>query len=246
MSSFSELRDFHVLVTEAMTQLDSEGVQTQRPRIGIMVEVPAAISQLPKWRELIDFVSIGSNDLSQYVLAVDRNNPRVAGRYDHLHPAVIAEIERIVSIAGQLQLPVSLCGELSSDPHAVILMVALGMRRLSMSAARLPLVKWLLRAMDTREAKRVYDEVLGAATERFNDDLQFRLYDVETTFQKEGFAAANEKLRNVERDLGFDSKREIEAYGLADFVKQCKMRVLEYAAVLGRAATLSRSATKPG
>lgn len=163
VSSFSELRDFHVLVTEAMAQLESEGVQTQRPRIGIMVEVPAAISQLPKWRELIDFVSIGSNDLSQYVLAVDRNNPRVAGRYDHLHPAVIAEIERIVSIARQLQLPVSLCGELSSDPHAVILMVALGMRRLSMSAARLPLVKWLLRAMDTREAKRVYDEALGAA-----------------------------------------------------------------------------------
>jgi len=181
VSALGELREFTAVLDDALNQLDSAGHAVRRPPVGIMVEVPAAISQLGKWRSYIDFISIGSNDLSQYVLAVDRNNPRVAASYDHLHPAVVAEIARVVQAAEQLDLPVSLCGEMSSDPHAVPLLVAMGIRRLSMSAAQLPRIKWLIRAMDSAKAQSVYDEVckagdsdeIRAVTSAYLSDLAF-------------------------------------------------------------------------
>ena len=125
-----------------------------------MVEVPAAISQLAKWRNWIDFVSIGSNDLSQYLLAVDRNNPRVAESYDHLHPAVLVEIQRVLSLAGELALPVSLCGEMASDPNAVLLLLGMGVPTLSMSAAQLPRVKWLVRAVSASDLKTLCGQAM--------------------------------------------------------------------------------------
>ncbi|MGA0806110.1 MAG: putative PEP-binding protein, partial [Pseudohongiellaceae bacterium] len=99
ISATEELNSFNQLLTEALQQLQHEGHAVRRPRVGAMVEVPAAISQLHFWHNRIDFVSIGSNDLSQYLLALDRNNSRVASRYDSLHPAVIHEINRTVMIA---------------------------------------------------------------------------------------------------------------------------------------------------
>jgi phosphotransferase system enzyme I (PtsI)/phosphotransferase system enzyme I (PtsP) len=147
VSAAWELREFHQVLDIVVAQLREENLAAKRPAVGIMVEVPAAISQLGKWRDWIDFISIGSNDLSQYLLAVDRNNPRVAESYDHLHPAVLVEIERVVRLAAELGLPVSLCGEMASDPNAVLLLVGLGIPTLSMSAAQLPRVKWLIRAL---------------------------------------------------------------------------------------------------
>src|SRR5690606_12975820 len=87
VSSSQELDTFNELLDEACRQLREEGFVVRRPRVGAMIEVPAAISQIPYWSRRIDFLSIGSNDLSQYLLALDRNNARVAARYDHLHPA---------------------------------------------------------------------------------------------------------------------------------------------------------------
>lgn len=153
VSSAAELQAFHELLDDALAQLQEEGFAVSRPQVGIMVEVPAAISQLEKWRASIDFISIGSNDLSQYLIAVDRNNPKVAKAYDHLHPSVLSEIERVTGIAGKLDLPVSLCGEMSSDPAAVVLLVGMGIRTLSLSAARLPRIKWLIRSIDTGQAE---------------------------------------------------------------------------------------------
>jgi phosphoenolpyruvate-protein phosphotransferase len=141
VSAEKELRRFHAILADAVSQLRQEGEEVLVPEVGIMVEVPAAISQLPKWRQLIDFISIGSNDLSQYLIAVDRNNPRVSSAYDHLHPSVLDEIVRIVKVADQLDLPVSLCGEMSSDPDAVVLLLGMGIRTLSLSAAQLPRIK---------------------------------------------------------------------------------------------------------
>ncbi len=159
ISATSELVRFCAVLDDALTQLRQEGFEVTRPQVGAMVEVPAAISQLPLWRDHLDFVSIGSNDLTQYLLAVDRNNPRVSAVYDHLHPAVLHEVARIVESAESLSLPLSLCGEMSSDPAAVILLVGMGIRRLSMSAARLPQIKWLIRNIDTTYAQRVLAEV---------------------------------------------------------------------------------------
>lgn len=161
VSSTNELDVFTQLLDDACNQLQSEGFTLDRPKVGIMVEVPAAISQLPFWRNKIDFVSIGSNDLSQYLLAMDRNNAQVAGAYDHVHPAVLHEIYRIVTIANQHSLSLSLCGEMASDPVAVMLLLGMGIRSLSMSSATLPRIKWLIRSLTTAEAKTFLEQALS-------------------------------------------------------------------------------------
>jgi phosphotransferase system enzyme I (PtsI)/phosphotransferase system enzyme I (PtsP) len=161
VGSTSELVEFRKLLNDALQQLQEEGVSVQRPPVGIMVEVPAAISQLSSWRDQLDFVSIGSNDLSQYLLALDRNNPRVAASYDHVHPAVLHEIARVIAVAQSTQLPLSLCGEMSSDPIAVVLLVGMGVRTLSMSAAQLPKIKWLLRRITAQSARSIVAEALA-------------------------------------------------------------------------------------
>ena len=161
VSSTSELDDFAELFDDAMSQLESEGYEIVRPKLGIMVEVPAAISQIPFWADKLDFLSIGSNDLSQYLLALDRDNPRVSGRYDHVHPAVLMEIRRIIQLASAHNLPVSLCGEMASDPVAVVLLMGIGLRTLSMSAAKLPQVKWLIRSLPLTTAEKLTKQAFG-------------------------------------------------------------------------------------
>lgn len=160
VSASNELDEFRELLNDACQQLRGEGITIKDPKVGVMVEVPAAISQLPFWVYKIDFISIGSNDLSQYLLALDRNNSRVSSRYDVLHPAVLHEIFRVVGSAQQLGLPVSLCGEMASDPAAIVLLIGMGIRTLSMSAAKLPQIKWLIRNLSARRAEELLQQVL--------------------------------------------------------------------------------------
>jgi phosphotransferase system enzyme I (PtsI)/phosphotransferase system enzyme I (PtsP) len=161
VSSASELAGFQDILEDAIAQLRAEGLTVGRPEVGVMVEVPAAISQLHQWRERIDFVSIGTNDLSQYLLAVDRNNPRVSSLYDPLHPAVLSEIDRVIRISAANALPLSVCGEMASDPAAALLLIGMGVETLSMSAAHLPRIKWLLRRVNREDAALLVREVLG-------------------------------------------------------------------------------------
>ncbi|MEQ8803468.1 MAG: phosphoenolpyruvate--protein phosphotransferase, partial [Haliea sp.] len=160
VSNTGEINAFHDVLQDALQQLRDEGVSVLRPQVGIMVEVPAAISLLPAWAPKLDFVSIGSNDLSQYLLALDRNNPRVAGAYDHIHPAVLQEIARITATAKRAGLPLSLCGEMASDPAAVVFLLGIGIRKLSMSASKLPRIKWLLRSMAASDAAGLAQQAL--------------------------------------------------------------------------------------
>lgn len=160
VSDFSELERFHLLLDDACVQISKEVGPVNKPRVGVMVEVPVAISQLGVWKELIDFISIGSNDLSQYLLALDRNNARVAGRYDAVHPGVISEINRIVKTARDHHLPVCLCGEMASDYVAVILLMGMGIRMLSMSAVKIPHIKAMIRQLSLRECEQVLEMAL--------------------------------------------------------------------------------------
>jgi len=160
VTSTNELDTFKHLLDDASEQLVKEGLDFCYPKIGVMIEVPAAISQLSFWKDKIDFVSVGSNDLSQYLLALDRNNARVANRYDHVHPAVLHEISRIVTIAKQNNLPLSLCGEMASDPVAVALLLGMGIRSLSMSAAMLPRIKWLIRTVSISKMEDLLRQAL--------------------------------------------------------------------------------------
>ncbi len=159
ISCTEELNAFIVLLEDACDQLCHEGVAIVKPKLGIMVEVPAAISQLVFWKDKLDFVSVGSNDLSQYLLALDRDNGRVAKRYDHVHPAVLHEINRTVCIARQCELALGVCGEMASDPVAIVLLTGMGVKQLSMSAAKLPRAKALIRSIEYSWASKLFHEV---------------------------------------------------------------------------------------
>lgn len=158
--STNEVTTFLELLDDALGQLQEEGYAVTRPKVGVMVEVPAAISQIPLWAKYIDFISIGSNDLSQYLLALDRNNARVSDRYDHAHPAVIHEINRIVRLAREHNLKISLCGEMAADPISVVLLMGMGIKRLSMSAAKLPKIKYLIRCISLQQSQHVLRQAL--------------------------------------------------------------------------------------
>ncbi|MFT5711077.1 MAG: phosphoenolpyruvate-protein phosphotransferase [Halioglobus sp.] len=160
VSSISEIDSFQALLHDAYKQLLAEGYSVDWPKVGVMIEVPAAISQIPMWSKSIDFISIGTNDLSQYLLAVDRNNPRVSSSYDPFHPAVLSEIARAVDYAQRQNLPVSVCGEMASDPAAAFLLVGLGVRTLSMSAAQLPKIKWLIQNVHLKDMQKIANESL--------------------------------------------------------------------------------------
>ncbi len=161
VSATAELDAFSSLLDEVCDQLHAEGIQARRPPVGIMVEVPAAISQLKFWRKKLDFVSIGTNDLTQYLLAMDRNNARISARYDSLHPAVLNEVARIIGICADTALPVSVCGEMASEPAAAYLLIGLGVRSLSLSAAQLPRIRWMIRQMDAGTAQETARKALA-------------------------------------------------------------------------------------
>ena len=165
VSRTDELQAFRELLDNACEQLELEDVRVSRPKVGIMVEVPAAAVQLKFWQNRIDFVSIGSNDLSQYLLAVDRNNPRVSGLFDHVHPAVLHTVNQIVGDARRLGMPVGICGEMASDPIAVILLLGMGIETLSMNARNIARVKWIVRSVTYARAQALLAEALTLENE---------------------------------------------------------------------------------
>lgn len=149
VSSLDEVRAFRAFAEEAMRELEAEGVPFNRSyRLGIMIEVPAAAMISDALAKEVDFFSIGTNDLIQYSLAVDRNNEHVAKLYQPLHPAILRMIYSVVANARHAGIEISLCGEMGSDPRYALLLAGLGMRRLSMSPSRIPEVKGAIRAAD--------------------------------------------------------------------------------------------------
>jgi phosphoenolpyruvate-protein kinase (PTS system EI component) len=127
-----------------------------------MVEVPSVALQAARFAEAVDFFSIGTNDLTQYTLAVDRGNERVAAGFDALHPAVLHLIHRTVEAAHAAGKPVGLCGEMASDPAAVPVLVGLGLDALSAPPTYLPAVKRVIRALTQTEAERLAARALDA------------------------------------------------------------------------------------
>lgn len=171
LSQEDELVRVHALIDEAVKQLNEEGFAVHKPPVGIMAEVPVVIWMLPTLRANIDFVSIGSNDLTQYLLAVDRNNPRVAHLYSHFHPAVLAAINDLVRTCKRLDLPVSVCGEMASDPRAVLLLLGMGVHTLSMSAYKLPVVKWLIRHISVTDCQALLQQAIALDNDKATQAL---------------------------------------------------------------------------
>jgi phosphotransferase system enzyme I (PtsP) len=159
ISHVSEVDDAMLLIQRAHHELVEEGFEVKMPRIGVMIEVPAAVYQVEALARRVDFLSIGTNDLIQYLMAVDRNNPHVAEIYDDLHPAVLRALVQVVEDARRYQREVSVCGEMAGNPAAVVLLLGMGVNSLSMSGGNLPRVKWVVRSVSCARAR----ELLRAA-----------------------------------------------------------------------------------
>lgn len=161
ISGIQELEEALHLIHRAWGEVRDEGVDIPMPPVGVMIEIPAAVYQTKELSRQVDFLSVGSNDLTQYLLAVDRNNPRVADLYDYLHPAVLQALKKVVDDAHAEGKPVSICGEMAGDPAAAVLLLAMGFDSLSMNATNLPKVKWLLRQVTMSKAKELLEQLLA-------------------------------------------------------------------------------------
>ena len=151
-------------VESVAADLDAEGVDHAVPELGAMVETPAAVFLADRLAERLDFLSIGTNDLTQYVMAADRENDGVAAYHDPLHPAVLRAIDRTASAAAGTDAWVGMCGEMAGDPEVTELLVGLGLDELSMSAVTVPAVKRRVRAVDSDAARALADEALACET----------------------------------------------------------------------------------
>ncbi|RIA21306.1 phosphotransferase system enzyme I (PtsP) [Ectopseudomonas oleovorans] len=160
ISGIQELEEALHLIHRAWGEVRDEGTDVPLPPIGVMIEIPAAVYQTRELARQVDFLSVGSNDLTQYLLAVDRNNPRVADLYDFLHPAVLQALQKVVNDAHAEGKPVSICGEMAGDPAAAVLLLAMGFDSLSMNATNLPKVKWLLRQITQSKASDLLGQVM--------------------------------------------------------------------------------------
>ncbi|EGU43562.1 fused phosphoenolpyruvate-protein phosphotransferase, PtsP/GAF domain protein [Vibrio ichthyoenteri ATCC 700023] len=182
VSGAQELDDAIVFIEQAFQELSTLDERIVRPSIGIMIEVPSMLYLLPLIADKVDFVSVGTNDLTQYLLAVDRNNSRVSDVYESMHPAVIMALNHIHHTCGQLKLPVCICGELAGDPIGALLMVGLGYRSLSMNTSNVAKVKYLLRHTQIEELKQLADKAL---MQPYGKDIYTMM---ENFFEQKGFS----------------------------------------------------------
>lgn len=161
ISSVFEVEEALHLIHRAMMEVqEEEGVPITMPRIGVMVEVPAAVFQISDMVQLVDFVSVGSNDLTQYMLAVDRNNARVADIYTSYHPSVLRALQVVVNEVHKAGKPVGICGEMAGDPGTAMLLMAMGFDSLSMSASNLLKIRKTICNVPRDQAQALLEQVM--------------------------------------------------------------------------------------
>ena len=161
ISKVGEVDETLGLLARAHRELLEEGVAAAKARVGVMIEVPSAVYLAEALARRVDFLSIGTNDLTQYLLAVDRNNAEVATPYDSLHPAVINAVHQVIEGAHRQRTPVSVCGEMAGDPASALLLLGMGADSLSMNPTSLARIKWVIRSFTQRRARELLDEALA-------------------------------------------------------------------------------------
>jgi phosphotransferase system, enzyme I, PtsP len=153
ITHIAEIEEARHWLDQAYTEVIDEGYELQRPPIGVMIEVPATVYQAHQIAKKVDFISVGSNDLTQYLLAVDRDNAQVAELYHAYHPVVLAALQHVALAAKSVRIPVSICGELAGDPGGALLLIAMGYDILSMNSVNIPRIKSVIRNMHFSQAK---------------------------------------------------------------------------------------------
>lgn len=152
ISNLDEVRRFRAFAAEVAAELEADGLPFQRNyKLGVMIEVPSAALTADLLAKEVDFFAIGTNDLIQYAMAVDRNNEHVADLYQPLHPAILRMLRFVLDAAAKEGIEVEICGEMASDPRMAPLLVGMGLRRLSMGPRLVPTIKTMIRDFDSRE-----------------------------------------------------------------------------------------------
>ncbi|MGK2907853.1 MAG: phosphoenolpyruvate--protein phosphotransferase [Desulfuromonadales bacterium] len=160
ISGMDETRACLEVMKEARQNLMDEGIACPvKIPVGVMIEVPAAVLQVPQLASLVDFFALGTNDLVQYLLAADRNNPLVSKYYDPMHPAVLQVLNEVTDTAHSMGKDVSLCGEMATDPLTLLLLIGMGLREFSMPAPFIPRTKAFLKGVSMEMACRRYSQI---------------------------------------------------------------------------------------
>ncbi|AWB68553.1 hypothetical protein C2869_20055 [Saccharobesus litoralis] len=160
VTSINEVEESLRLLKQAHSELCEElSCEIPWPKVGVMLEVPAAIYQIGQLSTLVDYFSIGTNDLTQYLLAVDRNNARVASLYDYYHPGVLQALHFVIQQCQLHGTPVTVCGEMAGEPIGILLLLAMGCNSFSMSAQNLLKAKWILKHISSDDACQFLKEV---------------------------------------------------------------------------------------
>jgi phosphotransferase system enzyme I (PtsI) len=161
VSTLMELRQAKMVLADAMEDLEEEGKSYDRHiEVGMMVEVPAAVMLLDRFADEVDFFSIGTNDLIQYALAVDRSNKDVASLYTASDPAVLKLIEMSIDTALRHNVPISMCGQMSGNPLYTMLLLGMGLRTFSVTPAAIPEIKRVCRSVSLPQCEQVAQRAL--------------------------------------------------------------------------------------
>jgi len=185
ITTLEELRKINKMVKETKGNLRREGVPfAEDVKTGVMVEVPAAAFCIDALLRETDFISIGSNDLIQYLVAADRDNPKVAHLCEPLSPAIFRVLQMVLDACGRTGTPVTLCGEMAGQPRSALILFGMGLRRFSMSPAFVPTVKNLLAGVTTAQAERFAHHVLQLSTsDEIRSYLTARLREISSTLE---------------------------------------------------------------
>jgi phosphotransferase system enzyme I (PtsI) len=164
VSGIDELKEARAVLEEARSELELEGVRHAYPPVGVMIEMPSAALTADLLAQACDFFSIGTNDLIQYSLAIDRGNEHVSYLYRPLHPAILRLIKMVVDAGKRARIPVAMCGEMAGEPLLALVLLGFGLDELSMNPTAIPIVKSVLRSSTVEESKKIADDVLAKAT----------------------------------------------------------------------------------
>ncbi len=165
ISGLQEILDARVVLSQAQEELDQENLGYDHDmKVGIMIEIPSAVTMADVLAHHVDFFSIGTNDLIQYSLAIDRINEHVAYMYQPFHPAILKMIQHVVKAAKNAGIPTSLCGEMAGDPLCVSILMGLGIDELSMNARIVPLIKKIIRSFSIEDCRSDFERVIGLST----------------------------------------------------------------------------------
>jgi phosphotransferase system enzyme I (PtsP) len=183
ISSVSEVDAAKRLIDQCYREISEEGAEVKMPEVGVMIEVPAAVYQAEAILERVDFLSVGSNDLVQYMLAVDRNNPQVAKLFQEFHPSVLHALNHVAKVGLRMGKGVGICGEMAGHPEAALLLMAMGYPVLSMNMTNLLPVKKALSTISLEIAKQTLEAVLKLDT---SEAIKAK---VDRVFRREGLGS---------------------------------------------------------